>query len=134
MSVRVSIARIKAVTAADFGVPPVAMDTHRRFKKYVLPRQAAMYLACSLTDLSFPSIAKRFADRDHTTVYHAFKKIAALRSMDRALDQRLLRLEETLSKRVAPPRPEVQLGFLIGPLFDLTPSFPRPTLRRLEAA
>jgi hypothetical protein len=132
MTARVSIARIKAVVAADYGVPLDAIDTHRRFKAFVEPRHVAMYLACSFTAGTFPAISRHFAGRDHTTVYHAFYKIAALRSSDREFDRRLRRLEEQLNEPAA-PCPEIQLSFLIGPLFDHDFSGPQPTLTRVLA-
>jgi len=41
------------------------------------PRQAAMYLCKELTTQSLPAIGRAFADRDHTTVLHACKRVAA---------------------------------------------------------
>jgi chromosomal replication initiator protein len=36
-----------------------------------------MYLCRELTDLSLPKIGEEFGGRDHTTVIHAYDKIAA---------------------------------------------------------
>ena len=41
-----------------------------------MPRQIAMYLARSLTDMSTTEIGDTFGGRDHTTVMHAYNKIA----------------------------------------------------------
>jgi hypothetical protein len=41
-------------------------------------RQTAMYVFRELTDLSYPSIARLFGGRDHTTVIHAVDKIQRL--------------------------------------------------------
>ncbi|MEC8018032.1 MAG: chromosomal replication initiator protein DnaA [Actinomycetota bacterium] len=41
----------------------------------VTARQIAMYVFRELTDLSYPSIARLFGGRDHTTVIHAVEKI-----------------------------------------------------------
>jgi chromosomal replication initiator protein len=41
----------------------------------VSARQTAMYVFRELTDLSYPSIARLFGGRDHTTVIHAVDKI-----------------------------------------------------------
>jgi chromosomal replication initiator protein len=35
-----------------------------------------MYLARELTDQSLPQIGREFADRDHTTVLHAYRRVA----------------------------------------------------------
>ena len=43
-------------------------------------RQIAMYAFRNLTELSYPSIARLFGGRDHTTVIHAVDKIQKLMS------------------------------------------------------
>ncbi len=45
-------------------------------KMFALPRQIAMYLCKSLTDLNFTIIARLFGNRDRTTVMYAVDKIA----------------------------------------------------------
>jgi chromosomal replication initiator protein len=132
---RVSVDRIKAVVAAEFDVPIREMTSNRRPRRVALPRQAAMALAYSLTPASSALVGRLFGDRDHTTVIYARQKIDRLRVDDRKFADRMRRIEE----RLAPPVParEVQLEFLIGPLFDCIPdpSPPhRPTSRQLEAA
>lgn len=50
----------------------------RRYRPLVAVRQAAMadvYIKCP--HLSMPQIAKKFGNRDHTTLYHALKKLGA---------------------------------------------------------
>ncbi|GAB3312470.1 chromosomal replication initiator protein DnaA [Epidermidibacterium keratini] len=47
-----------------------------RSKALVMPRQIAMYLCRELTDLSLPRIGASFGGKDHTTVMHAYKKVA----------------------------------------------------------
>jgi chromosomal replication initiator protein len=46
-----------------------------RQRPLVTARQTAMYVFRELTDLSYPSIARLFGGRDHTTVIHAVEKI-----------------------------------------------------------
>lgn len=45
-------------------------------KRFALPRQIAMYLCKSLTDLNFTMIARILGNRDRTTVMYAVDKIA----------------------------------------------------------
>lgn len=59
------------------------MKSDRRTKAVVYPRQIAMYLAKELTTRSLPDIGRRFGGKDHTTVLHAVRKIAALVKTDR---------------------------------------------------
>jgi len=46
-----------------------------RQRPLVTGRQIAMYVFREQTDLSYPSIARLFGGRDHTTVIHAVEKI-----------------------------------------------------------
>jgi len=52
------------------------LQSKRRTKNVVLPRQIAMYLCRELTDLSLPSIGELFGGRDHSTVLHGYEKVA----------------------------------------------------------
>ena len=49
-----------------------------RRRPLVTARQVSMYVFRELTDLSYPSIARVFGGRDHTTVMHAKEKIDRL--------------------------------------------------------
>lgn len=93
---RVSIERIKTTVAADYGVTSREIDSQRRQKRYIAPRHVAMYLACELTPHSTVAIGRRFGQRDHTTIFAAHRKIAALRERDIFMDGRLRRLEREL--------------------------------------
>jgi chromosomal replication initiator protein len=56
------------------------MYSKKRSRNVARPRQIAMALAKELTQLSLPDIGEAFGGRDHTTVLHACRKIADLRS------------------------------------------------------
>ena len=56
------------------------MYSKKRSRNVARPRQVAMALAKELTQLSLPDIGEAFGGRDHTTVLHACRKIADLRS------------------------------------------------------
>jgi chromosomal replication initiator protein len=64
-------------TASFFGLGNSNLTGTSRRKLDVLARSIAMHLIRSLTDLSFQQIGQSFGNRDHTTVMHACKKIAA---------------------------------------------------------
>jgi chromosomal replication initiator protein len=55
-----------------------ALRGKSRQRPLVTARQMAMYVFRELTDLSYPSIARLFGGRDHTTVIHAVDKIQRL--------------------------------------------------------
>jgi chromosomal replication initiator protein len=68
----------------------------RRSRSVARPRQMAMSLAKELTEHSLPEIGDAFGGRDHTTVLHAVRKIAAERQKNTELNQQLHVLEQTL--------------------------------------
>ena len=57
-----------------------------------------MYLARELTERSLPEIGRRFGGRDHTTVLHACRRIAALCEEDPVLKQEVDFLKDVLGK------------------------------------
>ena len=59
----------------------------KRSRNLARPRQIAMAITKELTNLSLPAIGDAFGGRDHTTVMHAVKTIAKLRTKDPELKQ-----------------------------------------------
>jgi chromosomal replication initiator protein len=84
-------------TVADYYKIKVAdMFSQRRTRAIARPRQAAMWLARELTAHSLPEIGEAFGGRDHTTVIHACKQIADLRTKDGQLNNDLHVLLQTI--------------------------------------
>jgi chromosomal replication initiator protein len=92
----VRMAQIQKVVAADFGVSVDALKSKSRAQKVTFPRQVAIYLARELTGLPLVEIGKRFGGRDHTTVLHAYGKIAGAARQDSSLQERLERMKRML--------------------------------------
>jgi chromosomal replication initiator protein len=67
-----------AEIAVILGFSVEALRGKSRQRPLVTARQTAMYVFRELTDLSYPSIARLFGGRDHTTVIHAVDKIQRL--------------------------------------------------------
>jgi chromosomal replication initiator protein len=67
---------IQNAAAEAFGLSKERLLARDRSPKVALARQIAMYLARELTDVSLPEIGRGFG-RDHSTVVHAHKRIAA---------------------------------------------------------
>jgi chromosomal replication initiator protein len=67
---------IQDAAAAAFGLSRERLLARDRSPRVALARQVAMYLARELTDVSLPEIGRGFG-RDHSTVVHAHKRIAA---------------------------------------------------------
>ncbi len=61
--------------ATILGFSVESLRGRSRQRPLVSARQTAMYVFRELTDLSYPSIARLFGGRDHTTVIHAVDKI-----------------------------------------------------------
>ncbi|MEO7916797.1 MAG: chromosomal replication initiator protein DnaA [Dokdonella sp.] len=59
----------------------------KRSRSIARPRQMAMALAKELTEHSLPELGDAFGGRDHTTVLHACRTIAALRETDGKINQ-----------------------------------------------
>lgn len=84
-------------TVADFYKLKVSdMYSKKRSRNVARPRQIAMALAKELTQLSLPNIGEGFGNRDHTTVLHACRTIAALRKADPSLDRDFHVLEQVM--------------------------------------
>jgi chromosomal replication initiator protein len=72
----ITIDDILRVVTAHFSVRVADLQSKKRTRSIVLPRQVCMYLARSLTMLSLEEIGGYFGGRDHSTVLHAEAKIA----------------------------------------------------------
>ena len=77
---QVSIDNIQKTVADYYKIKVSEMYSKKRSRNVARPRQVAMALAKELTQLSLPDIGDAFGGRDHTTVLHACRKIAALKS------------------------------------------------------
>lgn len=71
----VNIVRIKEMVSIAYNVSLEDLNSKKRSKNIVFPRQVAMYLARTMLDISLPSIGDEFGGKDHTTVMHAIKKV-----------------------------------------------------------
>ena len=84
-------------TAADYYKLKVSdLLAQKRARNIARPRQMAMALAKDLTQMSLPEIGDAFGGRDHTTVLHACRTIAALREKDHEINRDYHVLEQVL--------------------------------------
>ena len=77
---QVSIENIQKTVADYYKLKVSEMYSKKRSRNVARPRQIAMALAKELTQLSLPDIGDAFGGRDHTTVLHACRKVAALKT------------------------------------------------------
>jgi chromosomal replication initiator protein len=78
----VTINNIQKTVAEYYKIRVSELYSKRRSRQIARPRQVAMALAKELTNHSLPEIGDAFGGRDHTTVLHACRKVAALASSD----------------------------------------------------
>ena len=78
----VRIETIQKSVANKYSLDVKVLKSRSRTNEVALPRQLAMYLACSLTELSTTDIGTAFGGRDHTTVIHARDKISGMLEKD----------------------------------------------------
>jgi len=93
---QVTVELIQKTVADYYKIKVSDMYSKRRPNNIAAPRQVAMYLAKEMTQKSLPEIGELFGGRDHTTVLHAVRKIADVRSKDAVLNHALHVLEQTL--------------------------------------
>jgi len=78
---------IKKHVCKHFNIKISDIESTKRARQFSYPRQIAMYLCRTMTDLSLPKIGEYFGDRDHTTVLHAVDKIENERTNNEPLEE-----------------------------------------------
>ena len=72
---RVKIEQVKRAVAEKYRVSVELMESPSRKRDIVQARQIGFFMARNLTGRSYPEIARRFGDRDHTTAIYGYQKI-----------------------------------------------------------
>jgi len=93
----VSIENIQKTVAEYFKLRVADLLSKRRSRSVARPRQLAMALAKELTSHSLPEIGDAFGGRDHTTVLHGCRRIAALRETESRVEEDYVNLLRTLT-------------------------------------
>ncbi len=93
---QISIENIQKTVAEYYKIKVADLHSKKRTRAIARPRQMAMALAKELTEMSLPEIGEAFGNRDHTTVLHACRTIATLRTKDPELNRDFHVLEQTL--------------------------------------
>jgi len=93
----VSIENIQKTVADYFKIRVAELLSKRRSRSIARPRQIAMALTKELTNHSLPEIGDAFGGRDHTTVLHGCRRIAALRETEKRVDEDYVNLLRTLT-------------------------------------
>jgi len=93
---QITIENIQKTVADFYKIKVSDMHSKKRSRNLARPRQVAMALAKDLTQQSLPEIGDAFGNRDHTTVLHACRTIAALREKDATLNRDYHFLEQVI--------------------------------------
>ncbi|MGA7614953.1 MAG: chromosomal replication initiator protein DnaA [Thermoanaerobaculia bacterium] len=76
---------ILKVVANHYGIKVAELKSKSNSRPIAYPRQIAMFLCKSLTDLSYPEIGKLFNNKHHSTVIYSVEKIDRLKEEDPAV-------------------------------------------------
>ena len=93
----VEIRGIMDAVCGEFDVSKEAVLSRTRTAEVALARQVLIHLSRSMTDLSLKAIGQSIGSRDHSTVAHAVGRIERRLARDPALQERVRRVERTLS-------------------------------------
>jgi chromosomal replication initiator protein len=85
----ITIDMIQQAVSNYYHMPLSDFKAKKRTRAVAFPRQIAMYISREVTDYSLPKIGKEFGGRDHTTVIHAYEKIAEMIKTDPSLEKRI---------------------------------------------
>jgi chromosomal replication initiator protein len=88
-------------TASYFKLSMDELTGSSRAQAIATARQIAMYLCREMTNLSLPKIGQLFGGRDHTTVMHAYKKIADLMKERRSIYNQVTEVSNLIKQRSA---------------------------------
>jgi chromosomal replication initiator protein len=97
----VTIQQIVDAVTRFYNVRMTDLQSKKRHKSIALPRQICMYFARQKTRFSLEEIGGYFGGRDHTTVMHAIRTIAADRAADPQFAGQLERIEAGLAPAAA---------------------------------
>ena len=93
----ITIKDIQSVVSKYYQISLVDLKGKKRVKSIVLPRQIAMYLSRELTSNSLPKIGAEFGGKDHTTVIHAYEKIAQALTTNDQIKKEISELRKSFS-------------------------------------
>lgn len=90
--------RIQLAVCDEYKVSLQDLLSARRAAHVVEARQVSMYLIKEVTLRSLPEIGRKFGGRDHTTVLHSVRKIAARVESDESFAVNVARIKSQFAK------------------------------------
>lgn len=85
----ISIDVIQKVIADNYQISVADLKGKKRDKKFVIPRQIAIYVARELTEMAYTDIGNEFGGKDHSTIMSAYNKIAEQIKIDSSLESKI---------------------------------------------
>jgi chromosomal replication initiator protein len=85
----ISIDIIQKVIADNYQISVADLKGKKRDKKFVIPRQIAIYIARELTEMAYTDIGNEFGGKDHSTIMSAYNKIAEQIKIDSTLESKI---------------------------------------------
>ncbi len=98
----ISVESIQKIVAEHFDLRVGDIVGRKRPKNIAWPRQVAMYLSRTMTDLSFPVIGSAFG-RNHATIVHACQSVEKRQTEDLKLRQTLSLLRQRVGHSAQKP-------------------------------
>ena len=92
-----TVERIQEIVCKHFHVETADMLSKARHRSVSHARHVAMFLCRQRLKCSFPEIGRAFANRDHTTVMSAVRKVEAMRDRDPELRAHIDEIDRRLS-------------------------------------
>ena len=85
----ISLDAIFKVVADNYQISVSDLKGKKRDKKYVLPRQIAVYLSRELTEITYTELGNEFGGKDHSTMMHSYEKIEELIKTDSSMESKI---------------------------------------------
>ncbi len=85
----ITLETIQKVIAENYQISIANLRGKSREKKYVIPRQIAIYISRELTESSYTELGEEFGGKDHSTIMTAYKKISEQIKIDPTLESKI---------------------------------------------
>jgi chromosomal replication initiator protein len=99
---QLTLGEIITAVAAYYDISIDLLRSKLRTKPVAHARQVAMYFCRELTGASLSQIGRKFGNRDHTTVHHAWQKISELEQTDLELRHELGEIGRAFNQDTSP--------------------------------
>lgn len=96
LSGTITVDTIQKVIADFYKISISDIKSKKRDKKFVFPRQLALYISRELTEYSFSELGNEFGGRDHTTAMHSYEKIENMLKTDSSLNSTIQMLVRSI--------------------------------------